>query len=91
MDLELTTAIRAAQAAGDILMGYFEKTLDIKYKADNFDPVTEADKAADEFLRKTIADAFPKDSMLTEENVGRPDSYGGRVWRWIRLMALRIT
>jgi histidinol-phosphatase len=80
MNPELSMAIVAAQEAGVILMQHFRTELDVKNKADQFDPVTKADLAADELLRKTIAAAFPRDTILSEEYAARPDSYKGRVW-----------
>jgi histidinol phosphatase-like enzyme (inositol monophosphatase family) len=53
--------------AGDLTLGYFRRhDLTIEYKADA-SPVTAADRAAEELLRKRIGERFPDDSILGEE------------------------
>jgi 3'(2'), 5'-bisphosphate nucleotidase len=80
MSQELDIAIAVAQECGSILMQYFRAPLDIRLKADAFDPVTQADTASDNYLRKALADSFPSDSILSEENPDQPVDYSGRVW-----------
>ncbi len=80
MSPELQKIITLAKKAGEILKKHFQTELDVKYKKNRFDPVTVADKEADQFLRKAIAGAFPGDEILSEEHEARPSSYNGRVW-----------
>ncbi len=69
-----------AEKAGEIALKYFRKPFDVAYKTDQFDPVTIADKEADEFIRKELKKIFPDDSILSEENGDIPKSYEGKVW-----------
>ncbi len=50
-DLELAT--NAAIKAGDIILNYFKSDYEIKEKGYH-NPVTTADKAADNFLKRTL-------------------------------------
>ena len=63
-----------------ILLKYFNKVLEVDYKKDEFDPVTAADKEADNFIRGRIKEEFPDDLILSEENNKIPNDYEGRVW-----------
>jgi fructose-1,6-bisphosphatase/inositol monophosphatase family enzyme len=76
----LEKALEIASFAGGILMKHWKTTLDIAYKKDEFDPVTIADQESDDYIRKAIKEAFPEDSILSEENTENPDSFDGRVW-----------
>ena len=80
MSEDLQKVIALAQEAGKIHLKYFGTGLSVKHKIDQFDPVTIADKEADKFLRTRIAQAFPDDEILSEENDARPSNYTGRVW-----------
>jgi myo-inositol-1(or 4)-monophosphatase len=64
-DLELIRA--AATRAGEIAMGYFGKRPKITWKGGN-SPVTEADHAADDYLRQTLLTARPDYGWLSEES-----------------------
>lgn len=77
---ELTLTMNLAEQAGEILKKYHGTSLDISYKRDQFDPVTNADKESDDLLRAGINKEFPHDEILTEENPLLPRSYDGRVW-----------
>ncbi len=71
-DLE-EQAADLVRGAGALLLGYFDRPLTVDYKsANNRNPVTEADHAADEFLRAGIARRFPKHGVVTEET--EPDT-----------------
>jgi histidinol phosphatase-like enzyme (inositol monophosphatase family) len=60
-------AVQIAREAGDLTLGYFRRRdLAVEFKADS-SPVTAADRAAEELLRKRIAERFPDDSLLGEE------------------------
>lgn len=54
--------------AGQILLDYFEKPISVDYKSkDQTNPVTEADKRSEEYLRESIIKAFPGHGILAEE------------------------
>jgi len=72
-------AIEAAQQAGRLAMGYFDKTPAVEWKQDN-SPVTLADRGAENLLRKTLLGRFPQDGFLGEESGSGPGTSG---FRWI--------
>lgn len=66
---ELEVALKAALVAREkILEVYYSSDIGVEIKEDN-SPVTKADKAADEIIRKILGEAFPDYAMLTEESV----------------------
>lgn len=75
-------AVRFAQEAGDLLLGYFRRPLEVEYKAAQTmrDPVTEADKASERFLIQEIARHFPQHSVIGEEGPLVEGSRSGFVW-----------
>jgi histidinol-phosphatase len=63
----LEAAVRWTREAGDLTLTYFRRRdLAVEFKADS-SPVTAADRAAEELLRKRIGKEFPDDSILGEE------------------------
>ena len=67
MNTPLDFAIRIAKETGDTLMKYYRATgIQAVKKADK-SAVTEADLAADEFLRREIQRAYPQDGLISEE------------------------
>lgn len=66
--------------AGRILLKYFKTAPEVSYKKDRFDPVTDADREADNFIRDRLNELFPNDLILSEENNEVPSEYDGRVW-----------
>lgn len=57
-----------ADVAGETVMPMFRTSLDVENKeADGFDPVTEADCAAERKMREEILKRFPQDGILGEE------------------------
>ncbi len=61
-------ASRFAREAGEILMGLFGKQVEVDYKNKaETDPVSEADRASQEFLTKAINEKFPAHGVLGEE------------------------
>lgn len=73
-------AIQLAREAGGIVMQYYRRgNLAVERKADD-SPVTAADRAAEEHLRRRIAEGFPEDGILGEEFPERPGTSG---FRWI--------
>jgi histidinol-phosphatase len=72
-------AIAAAKKAGDLAMAYFDKPVDIQWKADE-SPVTIADQNAEKLIRETLLGQFPSDGLLGEEFGDTPGDSG---FRWI--------
>lgn len=61
-------AVRIAAEAGGLLLDYFRRPLDIRFKSkDDRDPVSEADEAAERLLRAAILTRFPDHAVLGEE------------------------
>ena len=66
--IRLDVAIRAAQAAGEILRdGLHSDTIAYETKANRNDPVTEFDLRADRAIVDIVRNGFPHDGVLTEE------------------------
>jgi 3'(2'), 5'-bisphosphate nucleotidase len=63
---ELEVAIRLARDAGRVILGYYDAPPDVEFKAGS-EPVTVADKAANELIVSGLIDAFPDDGLLAEE------------------------
>jgi histidinol-phosphatase len=76
----LLFAYDAALAAGRVTLEYFGRDdLRVERKADA-SPVTAADRAAEEELRRLIAATYPRDAVLGEEFGETPGESG---YRWI--------
>lgn len=72
---ELADAARAA------VLPYFRQSLSVENKAlKGFDPVTEADRAAESAMRALIVSRYPHHAVLGEEF---DDIGGSSPWRWI--------
>lgn len=58
-----------AQISGEIILPFFRSSLGIENKSIGFgfDPVTEADRAAESILRRHIKEAFPTHGIIGEE------------------------
>ncbi len=77
----LTAICDLAEQAGDILLKSFQRTeLDITFKKDAYDPVTQADRQVDDFLRAKLKELFPGDEILSEENLVLPPMTAPRIW-----------
>jgi histidinol-phosphatase len=63
---ELNAALEAAQAAAQLIRGYYQKNLAVRTKADA-SPVTEADVRAEEVIRDTLNRHFPDYGFCGEE------------------------
>jgi histidinol-phosphatase len=75
----LDEAVELARAAGELTLRWFQRRgLTVDRKGDGT-PVTEADRAAERFLREEIARRHPHDAILGEEEAPRPGS-SGRTW-----------
>ncbi|GAB2219880.1 hypothetical protein Droror1_Dr00007519 [Drosera rotundifolia] len=80
MDRFAETANEMADAAGEVIRGYFRKKFDIIDK-DDLSPVTIADRAAEEAMASIILETFPSHAIYGEERGWRcKESYGEYVW-----------
>ena len=69
-----------ARAAGEAILPHFRSVAQVDNKAaTGFDPVTEADRAAEAIMRDMIAARYPDDGILGEE-FGPAPSRSGRTW-----------
>ncbi|MBN9063087.1 MAG: histidinol-phosphatase [Rhizobiales bacterium 65-9] len=73
---------RLADASGDAILPFFRSRLTAHDKSQNgaFDPVTEADKAAEVIIRRMIREAFPTHAIHGEEF---EDEEGSSDFRWV--------
>jgi histidinol-phosphatase len=79
---ELEFAVRIAQEAGVIALKYFNEGVEATYKQDDT-PVTKADKEVEKLIRQALAETFPGDNILGEEEgetAGNQDEPGRRKW-----------
>lgn len=78
---DMQVAHRLADAAGEVILPYFRsRDLSAENKlAEGFDPVTVADRAAEEAMRAVLAELRPQDGILGEEFPAKPGS-SGRTW-----------
>jgi myo-inositol-1(or 4)-monophosphatase len=82
VDRRLAFAHRLADAAGDVIRPYFRKRIDVADKGPTgfYDPVTEADKRAEETIRDLIRTHYPQDGILGEEF---GEVVGTSGYRWV--------
>src|SRR5215467_7088433 len=74
----LDFAVMLARGAGDITLKYFRKQPETSTKSDG-SFVTIADREAEAYLRRQIAETFPDDGILGEEE-GELAGRSGRRW-----------
>jgi len=74
----LEFAVELARGAGEITLRHFRKQPETSTKSDG-SYVTIADRQAEEYLRKQIAERFPDDGFLGEEQ-GESPGRSGRRW-----------
>lgn len=70
-------AVRTARDAGDVTLRHFG-TAAVQFKGDGSE-LTAADLAAESYIRAALAEAFPEDGVIGEEEAERP-SRSGRRW-----------
>ncbi|QBF33808.1 3'(2'),5'-bisphosphate nucleotidase CysQ [Thalassococcus sp. S3] len=70
---DLSLLIEAAEAAGDVALGYTGKTAKRWEKPDGAGPVTEADLAVNDMLASKLRAARPDYGWLSEENEDDPE------------------
>jgi myo-inositol-1(or 4)-monophosphatase len=77
---DIAFAHKLADAAGEAIRPYFRRKIAVIDKGEAmFDPVTEADKLAEEVIRTLIKRERPADGILGEE-YGEEAGTSGRVW-----------
>lgn len=82
-DRELAIALDLAREAGAAILDVYEGPLDIQQKsdADDREPVTQADKIANEIIVERLRREFPDDGILAEESVDTAHRLDkSRVW-----------
>lgn len=75
---DLAFANRLADAAGHAIRPYFRGEFGLELKGDN-SPVTLADRAAEEAMRRLIVAEYPRDAIEGEE-LARREGDSGRTW-----------
>jgi fructose-1,6-bisphosphatase/inositol monophosphatase family enzyme len=77
-DLEL--ALRAARAAGEVLMGYYGRPPEgVSSKSSATDLVSDADREAERAIRELLESERPDDGLVAEEG-SRAEAASGRRW-----------
>ena len=68
---ELNVAVDLARTAGAAILEHYEGPLNVEQKnlADDVEPVTQADRIANELIVTGLQRAFPKDGILAEESI----------------------
>jgi 3'(2'), 5'-bisphosphate nucleotidase len=68
---ELRVALELAREAGGAILDFYDGPLKIEQKCDSGDrePVTQADKAANEIIVRRLQKEFPDDGILAEESI----------------------
>lgn len=68
MDREIEEVIRIARRAGEVVRAVYATPFTVEMKGPN-DPVTRADREANELICSALAASFPGDGILAEESV----------------------
>jgi myo-inositol-1(or 4)-monophosphatase len=77
---DLALAERAARAAGEVLMSYFGRAAEgLGVKSSPTDPVSDADREAEETIQAILAAERPDDGVIGEEGA-RTSPANGRTW-----------
>lgn len=80
---ELEVAVDLARAAGQTILAEYEKPLRVEQKShdDDVEPVTQADRIANELIVNGLKAEFPSDGILAEESVDTERRLSkSRVW-----------
>lgn len=78
LDAEIALAHRLADAAGEAIRPHFRALTDTERKQDAT-PVTVADRAAEEAMRRLLKAEMPRDGVIGEE-FGTEEGNSGRTW-----------
>jgi myo-inositol-1(or 4)-monophosphatase len=78
----LDAAVAIAEAAGPIALRHFRSSLEVDDKSGGvaFDPVTQADREVESFIRAELGRLFPEHGILGEEEGARESR---SVYRWV--------
>ena len=69
-----------AFSAAEIILDIYAGKFDVEMKPGE-EPVTIADKSADDFIVKNLKEKFPKDRIFSEENgLYEPEGFNNRIW-----------
>ena len=80
LEHELDVAMNLARRAGDVIMQYYHTGVAVDRKNGD-EPVTAADRAADDLIVTGLRVEFPGDGLLTEESEDDPSRLEkDRVW-----------
>ena len=82
-DHELQKAVELARAAGAAILDLYEGPINVEQKnyADDVEPVTQADRVANELIVTALKREFPDDGILAEESIDTKRRLGkSRVW-----------
>ena len=80
---ELSVAVDLARTAGAAILQQYKGPLNVEQKnlEDDIEPVTQADRIANELIVTSLQREFPKDGILAEESVDTERRLGkSRVW-----------
>src|SRR6266446_5539109 len=77
----LHAAIEIAQEAGKVLVEELSRPLDIAYKGDEVDLVTQADKRSERLIVERLTKYFPEHAIAAEEGTGHESSSASE-FRW---------
>jgi histidinol phosphatase-like enzyme (inositol monophosphatase family) len=78
LDVDIALALRLAEAAGEAIRPHFRVNVASERKEDN-SPVTLADRAAEEAMRRILKAEAPRDTVIGEE-FGLDEGTSGRSW-----------
>src|SRR5260370_3465744 len=77
----LNAAVEIAQEAGKILVEELSRPLDIAYKGDEVDLVTQADRRSERLIVERLTKHFPDHAIAAEEETGH-DGASASEFRW---------
>jgi len=80
---ELRVAIELAREAGASILEYYDAPLKVeqKYYDDDVEPVTQADRVANQLIVERLVREFPNDGILAEESIDTEHRlFKSRVW-----------
>jgi myo-inositol-1(or 4)-monophosphatase len=77
----LEAAVEVAQEAGKVLVEELSRPLDIVYKGDEVDLVTQADKRSERLIVERLTKYFPDHAIAAEEGTGH-ESASASDFRW---------
>ncbi len=80
-DSYLNVAVEIAQEAGKILIEELSRPLDLRYKGDEVDLVTQADKRSERLIVERLTKYFPDHAVAAEEGTGH-ESASASEFRW---------